>query len=612
MRFTGLPKTVASRTEVAFDLSREVDKTGATVGTTAAQDVLDTYAGDRPIRVPMGLFALDDRLTIPEDCHLVFDEGAKFVADGLDVASGTSLLYAAGTESAKVTLDANVSAGASSVALPTGQVATLGFVVGDLMIIECETVISGSAVRSREMRMVTSISTDTLSLDTELELPYTTAATAKVSRLQPKRGIRIDGLHWKSGSEIDPTSDGNYALRLTGCLGARINAPRLERMCGGILLDDCYDTHITALQIDRLPNVAETGGDPQTAGAPYAYGVTALGATTWLEVDNMVARATRHAFTTLAKTFSTAEWGGPQHVNINNALVACGAASFAGLDTHEDGSRHIAFNNCKVFGGGANASGFQVRSKHVELNNCKSRNAGLRAVNITENGEDVEINGGRFDGAASNGMSLSGTDIRVIGAGVKDSGGAGVAVGATGVDVLVENCSIRNNTDYGVQDAGSTRLIVRGGEIPQSAAQTVAVLNLAATGMVQGTDCRGYSSSGFSGITSGAKLVDVLTDTGILNNVPVVFAVSTGDSRDVILYRGGTDTLRTDSILRTTEYLQIDGQRHDTGTAAPVAGAYLQGDIVWNSTPSAGGPVGWQCVTAGSPGTWKAIEALAA
>lgn len=606
-----LPDSVASRTDTAFDIRSEIDPTGATIGTDELQDILDTYAGVRPVRASMGTFALDGRVTIPDDTHLIFDAGAKFLAQGLDATSGTALLYAAGTESAKVTLDANVAAGASSVALPTGQVATLGFVVGDLMRIECTTVVSGAAVRSYEQRMVTGISTDTLSLDVELEFPYTTAATAKVWRAQPVRGLRIDGMAWECGDELDPTSDGNYALRLDTCLGARINAPRLTRMVGGILIADSYDTHITDPQIAWLPNVAEIGGDPQSAGAPYSYGVTALGSTTFLEVDAMVARATRHAFTTLARTYDAAEWGGPQHVNVNGAVVACGAASFAGLDTHEDGSRHIAFNNCKVFGGGANASGFQVRSKNVEINGCKSYRAGLRAVNITSNAEDVEINGGRFDGAASNGMSLSGTDIRVIGAGVKDSGGVGIAAGATGVDVVVENCSLKNNTGYGVQDLGATRLIVRGGEIPYSAAQTGAVLNLAATGVIQGTDCRGFGSGGFSGITSGAKLVDVLTDTGVVNNVPLVFAVSTGDSRDVILYRSGTDVLRTDSVLRTTEYVQIDAQRHDTGTAAPGSGTYALGDIVWNSQPASAEPAGWICTVAGTPGTWAAFGTIA-
>jgi hypothetical protein len=47
-------------------------------------------------------------------------------------------------------------------------------------------------------------------------------------------------------------------------------------------------------------------------------------------------------------------------------------------------------------------------------------------------------------------------------------------------------------------------------------------------------------------------------------------------------------------------------------TTIPVAGTWRRGDIVYNSTPSAGGTIGWVCTTAGTPGTWKTFGAIAA
>jgi hypothetical protein len=47
------------------------------------------------------------------------------------------------------------------------------------------------------------------------------------------------------------------------------------------------------------------------------------------------------------------------------------------------------------------------------------------------------------------------------------------------------------------------------------------------------------------------------------------------------------------------------------GTAAPVAGTYKKGDIVWATNVSAGGSIGWVCTTAGSPGTWKTFGTVA-
>jgi hypothetical protein len=49
-----------------------------------------------------------------------------------------------------------------------------------------------------------------------------------------------------------------------------------------------------------------------------------------------------------------------------------------------------------------------------------------------------------------------------------------------------------------------------------------------------------------------------------------------------------------------------------SGSAAPVSGTHVQGDMMFNSAPAAGGPMGWICVAGGSPGTWRAMANLAA
>ena len=49
-----------------------------------------------------------------------------------------------------------------------------------------------------------------------------------------------------------------------------------------------------------------------------------------------------------------------------------------------------------------------------------------------------------------------------------------------------------------------------------------------------------------------------------------------------------------------------------SGTAAPGSGAHVQGDMMFNAVPAAGGPMGWMCVAGGSPGMWKAMGSLAA
>lgn len=48
------------------------------------------------------------------------------------------------------------------------------------------------------------------------------------------------------------------------------------------------------------------------------------------------------------------------------------------------------------------------------------------------------------------------------------------------------------------------------------------------------------------------------------------------------------------------------------GTAAPVSGTFVRGDIVWNHAVVAGGWAGWICVTGGTPGVWKGFGAVEA
>jgi hypothetical protein len=50
-------------------------------------------------------------------------------------------------------------------------------------------------------------------------------------------------------------------------------------------------------------------------------------------------------------------------------------------------------------------------------------------------------------------------------------------------------------------------------------------------------------------------------------------------------------------------YLDKGGRSRNTAAAAPVAGARIVGDFTWNEAPAVGGPIGWACTTAGTPGT---------
>jgi len=61
----------------------------------------------------------------------------------------------------------------------------------------------------------------------------------------------------------------------------------------------------------------------------------------------------------------------------------------------------------------------------------------------------------------------------------------------------------------------------------------------------------------------------------------------------------------------TSAQLKIVKSKNYVQAAAPTVGTWARAEIVFNSAPSASGTVGWVCVTAGTPGTWKAFGTIA-
>jgi hypothetical protein len=51
--------------------------------------------------------------------------------------------------------------------------------------------------------------------------------------------------------------------------------------------------------------------------------------------------------------------------------------------------------------------------------------------------------------------------------------------------------------------------------------------------------------------------------------------------------------------------IRYQGQTHQYLKNEPVNGSHERGDIVWNSEPEPGKPLGWVCVKSGAPGTWR-------
>lgn len=85
-----------------------------------------------------------------------------------------------------------------------------------------------------------------------------------------------------------------------------------------------------------------------------------------------------------------------------------------------------------------------------------------------------------------------------------------------------------------------------------------------------------------------------------------------GTYLDCKVYIGFRNSVSTGLTLNQ-DRIEADGptdQMTIWDTTTPSTGYWLQGDIVYNTTPAAGGYIGWVCVT--TPSTWKTFGAISA
>jgi hypothetical protein len=57
--------------------------------------------------------------------------------------------------------------------------------------------------------------------------------------------------------------------------------------------------------------------------------------------------------------------------------------------------------------------------------------------------------------------------------------------------------------------------------------------------------------------------------------------------------------------------IELGGNSITYGSTAPTTGTWKVGDKVYNTAPAAGGYIGWVCIVAGTPGTWKGFGTIA-
>lgn len=98
---------------------------------------------------------------------------------------------------------------------------------------------------------------------------------------------------------------------------------------------------------------------------------------------------------------------------------------------------------------------------------------------------------------------------------------------------------------------------------------------------------------------SEAHTIQITTGSGLAADTRVFIEI------DYLARAASNNPAYPNDQLLQVRQLYLDGAVHLRGSAAPTAGTWARGSVVWNSAPSAAGMIGWICTAAGTPGTWK-------
>jgi hypothetical protein len=118
----------------------------------------------------------------------------------------------------------------------------------------------------------------------------------------------------------------------------------------------------------------------------------------------------------------------------------------------------------------------------------------------------------------------------------------------------------------------------------------------------------GVTTMGAIGAVPNANGASISGTTLTLQPADATYGgVLTAGTQSVAGAKTFTSSLGVTGSVTASVSLKVSTNSMTWAAAAPVAGTWVQGDIVWNTGVIAGGNGGGGCTVAGTPGTWKEI-----
>lgn len=422
---------------------------------------------------------------------------------------------------------------------------------------------------------------------------------------------RLTFCGWKSGYGLAES-----AYKVTGTTGVDWGF-QLERVQVFYFTGDAFDfgTGIVNLHVDRLRSDGVRGWTILARQGTITDGARPFSLTRWT-LDNFTPTVYRNAVT--AAGFDPSSWGkgllkldpgsdvmlhlghGRAEYNLP-ALADSGRKSLVQLRTAASRYARVTVDNVGVAWRLDDALiGVYAPDGRVS---CQLRQSALGALNFedaTDPASNMQANDIPFAMATSNAQQVSGFYLNgtLIESRSTDPGGS------TFVNYRKGDLVLRRNPAPGARGAAQiiTGPSAGAGRFPTQAVATVATTAGSAVVSTTAVNILRFLMPGTAVVIAGAGAGGAALTTQVVSIDPTAMTAT--------LAAAAQTTVAAASVTLVTPETRDVMDMVTYGTAAPTTGTWGRGEKRWNTSPSAGGFVGWVCVAAGTPGTWKGFGAI--
>lgn len=336
--------------------------------------------------------------------------------------------------------------------------------------------------------------------------------------------------------------------------------------------------------------------------------------------------------------------------NVMQGFYWCGVYISAGAaDDGEDSGAVVVSNNVLRYCGGlgtithgiyvAGYTGTVVSGNLIAYSGMDSdgsvRGDTHGAIGVVQNSRNVSITGNVIHEPQDYGIilaSLTGgiEDVVISGNVIRKHAGPAIGLISNSSTGVLKNITVSGNVAFTEADAygvfinfpnsgSADRISITNNQLKSSGSTTSRGLYASGRfpGKITGNTFTGYSMGlSLAGGGDRSLLRTLLVRENTYIDCATARSLSSNNSRQVSLDDKFTNCTSLGAPVDLTgTQIGVDASGDIlvelSLTATPANGEWLRGDRVLNLTPSAGGTVGWVCVTAGSPGTWKTFGTIA-